>query len=102
MLNSITMHHVEADNTIDVILLLKERRIELISPTHLNTSDIVDQLLILRDIFIVSPFQFILIIFNSIVAAFIIVIIRSLSVFAGCILLTSMEVTSSMMISLGC
>ncbi len=97
MLNSITMHHVEADNTIDVILLLNERRIELISPTHLNTSDIVDQLLILRDIFIVSPFQFILIIFNS----SIIVIIRSLSVFVGCILLTSMEVTSSMMISLG-
>ncbi len=95
MLNSITMHHVEADNTIDVILLLKERRIELISPTHLIA--IVDQLLILRDIFIVSPFQFILIIFNS----SIIVIIRSLSVFVGCILPTSMEVTSFMMISLG-
>ena len=37
MLNSMTMHHIEEDNTIDVILLMKERRIELISPTHLNT-----------------------------------------------------------------
>lgn len=80
-------------------------------------------MLILRDILIVSPFQFVFIIFNSIVAAFIVVIInRSISniiivifsviirrsyslresVFERCILLTSMEVTSSMMISLGC